>query len=273
MKQIYYLITIITIITIASCDSSSEVENISKVANLRSMNSNCNGFGGGCLPNCHIETNDDTGEITLTFTPNETYSCTNFHVSYTGTSIGNAWLSLSNNSSQDVKINDNGYTYVQIEVSCTDYNCTCSRYYMVEAGEKPEDIGPIEIGTNCGREYYSHSFECINGKLYIFCNDSEYDEYDPEKNPFKMVIDSYTTRIHIPGDEDDNSNFPDGGGYILGDPIELNNIYEGYATVYFYSSQCKYPEQHCYYITYNWMDDVEYINNVHVNETNSHPTY
>ena len=274
MKQIYYLIGFIVLLTINSCESAiSEMEHTSKEVNLRSLNSTCSGFSGGCLPNCHIETNDDTGEVILIFTPNRTYSCTSYLVSYTGTSNDAVWLSLSNDEEESVKINSGGYTYVRIEVSCRDYNCLCTRYYTVEAGEKPDDMGPIEIGTNCGREYYSHSFECIDGKLYVFCNDNEYDEYDPGKNPFKMVIDSHTTRIHIPGEEDDNSNFPDGGGYVLGRPVTLNNIDEGYATVYFYSSECKHPEQHCYYIEYSWQDDVAYITDVHVHKIDSHPTY
>lgn len=274
MKQIYYLIGLVAIFTIISCDSAiSEMEYASEGVELRSLNSICRGSGGDCLPYCDIETNDDTGEIILIFRPKQSYSCTQFLVSYTGTSTGTAWLSLPNDSQREVKINSGGYTYVRIEVSCRDYGCSCSEDYTKEAGERPDDMGPIEIGTNCGREYYSHSFECIDGKLYIFCNDNEYDEYDPGKNPFKMVIDSHTTRIHIPGEEDDNSNFPDGGGYVLGQPVTLNNIDEGYATVYFYSSECKHPEQHCYFIKYSWLDDVAYINDVHVQKIDSHPTY
>ena len=275
MKQIYYLIGFIVLLTINGCESAiSEMEHTSKEVNLRSLNSICRGSGGDCLPDYDIETNDDTGEIILIFRANQRYSCTQFLVSYTGTSTGTAWLSLPYDySQQEIKINSGGYTYVRIEISCRDYNCFCSRPLTVEAGEKPDDMGPIEIGTNCGREYYSHSFECIDGKLYIFCNDNEYDEYDPGKNPFKMVIDSHTTRIHIPGEEDDNSNFPDGGGYVLGQPVTLNNIDEGYATVYFYSSECKHPEEHCYYIKYSWLEDVAYLNDVKVHKIDSHPTY
>lgn len=57
--------------------------------------------------------------------------------------------------------------------------------------------------------------------------------------------------------------------------IETDNdtINESYATVYFYSSECKHPEQHCYYIKYSWQDDVAYITDVHVHKIDSHPTY
>lgn len=279
MKTINLLRLTLALFTFAlvGCNNQNEIEVISTKAVHGFGDLTCNGFGGGCLPNCHIETDDETGVITLTFTPNRTYTCTKARVSYTGTIAGGETISFSPwNDEVSVKIGKyegTQYTFVNIEVSCANPNCSsCSRYYTIEAGEKPTDE-PIEIGTNCGREYYSHSFECLDGELYVFCNDTDYDEYDPLRDPFRMVIDSYFIRTYIPGQENETGKFPEGVSYSLGTPIRLNNIDDGYATVYFYSSECTHPEEHCYYFTYSWLDDVSYIDHVYVASVKGHPTY
>lgn len=278
MKTISLLIIILIFSTFAlvGCDNQNEIKVTSTAVTQRFGDVTCNGFGGGCLPNCHIETDDETGTITLIFTPNRTYTCTKVMISYTGTTTASTEISFIDQWTTEIPVTigeGSKYTFVNVEVSCNNDICNCKRYYTLESGAKPDDIGPIEIGTNCGREYYSHSFECHDGYLYVFCDDFDYDEYDPLRDPFRMTIDSYTIRTHIPGKEDDSSKFPEGGGYSLGTPVLLHNIEDGYATVYFYSSECKNPEEHCFYFTYSWLDDINYIENVHINNVKNHPTY
>ena len=231
----------------------------------------CLGYGY-CLPESSVDVDDLTGNIVWTIRRNIFSPCNSFTYSYTGTKEGGGTISFTDIDPQMAITlgNINSYTSLYIELSCNSDDCLCSQTFSVTEGERPEDE-PIVTPNNCGREYYSHSFELINGEVHIICDDPDYDEYDPLKDPFRMVIDSWHIKTYHPGDEMDDTPFPRSSARnVPMGTVSLPSLdFNTYATVYFYSSECTKPEQHHYYMEYSWMNDVSNMN-LYVHPVNNH---